>query len=75
MVKKKDYLVSLYWNGCDKRDPMNLPYWFGGLLEDGHVKVHNNICLVSVTEKGLNYIEKLGFIQELESQANSCMHL
>ena len=62
MVTKKQYLTDLYWSGCDKRDPLNLPYWFSGLLEDKYVNVLKDLCIVTITEKGLDYVESLDIL-------------
>jgi hypothetical protein len=65
-ISKKQYLMDLYWNGTDTRDPMNLPYWFCHLLSDGYVEIINSQCLVAVTEKGLEHIEQLGIVNKQE---------
>ena len=62
MISKKQYLIDLYWHGSDKRDPLNLPSWFSGLLEDKYVKILNEQNIVIITEKGLDYIDSLGII-------------
>jgi hypothetical protein len=61
--KRNKYLIDLYWNGCDKRDPINLGSWFTHLLTDGYVRIIHSHCVVEVTEKGLAYIESIGLVQ------------
>jgi predicted transcriptional regulator len=74
MLSKKKYLTNLYYIGQSSKDPNLLPSWFSFLLENGYVKIMTKRDLVVITEKGLDYVESLGFIKEFEVQAKACMH-
>jgi len=63
-MKKNDYLLDLYYNGEDMRNPASLPRWFGGLLVSGFVKILADSDKVIITEKGLEYVEALGLVPE-----------
>lgn len=60
-TSKQKFLYNLYWNGTDKSDPYHMTKysWFMPLIEKGYVRIHNDLCILTVTEKGLEYIESL----------------